>query len=222
MTRWWPAALLLLLLAACAPRKEGTPQAPAGARPASEAGAVVQPKKEITLSQQPAAARAAPVPVPVEQTLPALPSPALLPEDFDLGLLADRIGGSRDERQAAAAAERFLDGLATGKVPAEDLLPERREELSASLSYYLDQGFRPVSHRLGTLALETEGGGERGAWFKVRLNGNPGSSSGELYLRLREGRWYVSDVQVGLALLGQPAARREGKFIPSEYSGRLE
>ena len=221
MTRWWPAALLLLL-AACTPRKEGAPQAPGGARPAPEAGAVVQPKKEITLSQKPVTARAAPVPVPLEQTLPALPSPTLLPEDFDLGPLADRIGGSREERQAVAAAERFLDGLATGKVPAEDLLPERREELSASLSYYLDQGLRPVSHRLGALTLQTEDGGERGAWFKVRLTGNPGSSSGELYLKLREGRWYVSDVQVGLALLSQPAARREGKFVPSEYGGRME
>ena len=222
MTRWWPAALLLLALAACAPRKEGASQAAAGARPAPEAGAAVQPKKEITLSQKPATARAAPVPVPLEQTLPALPSPARLPEDFDLGPLADRIGGSREERQAVAAAERFLDVLATGKVPAEDLLPELREELSASLTYYLDQGFRPASHRLGALTLETEGGGDRSAWFKVRLTGNPGSSSGELYLKLREGRWYVSDVQVGLALLGQPAAPREGKFIPSEYGGRLE
>jgi hypothetical protein len=182
----------------------------------------VQPKKEITLSQKPATSRAAPVPVPLEQTLPALHSPTLLPQDFDLGPLADRIGGSREERQAAAAAERFLDALATGKVPAEDLLPERREELSASLSYYLDQGLRPVSHRLGALTLQTEGGGERGAWFKVRLTGNPGSSSGELYLKLREGRWYVSDVQAGLALLGKPATRREGKFFPSEYGGRME
>jgi hypothetical protein len=214
MRRWWPAALLALLLLDCAPRKERAPEVPAGG--------AVQPKKEITLSQQPAAARAAPIPVPVEQTLPALPSPALLPEDFDLGPLADRLGGSREERQAAAAAERFLDGLATGKVPAEDLLPELRAELSASLGYYLDQGLRPVSHRLGALTLETETGGERAAWFKVRLNGDPGSSSGELYLRLREGRWYVSDVQLGLALLGQPAARREGKFIPSQYGGRPE
>jgi len=214
VTRWWPAALLLLALAACAPRKEGTP-------PASP-GAAVQPKKEITLSQKPAAPRAAPVAVPLEQTLPALPSPALLPEDFDLGPLADRIGGSRDERQAVAAAERFLDALETGKVAAEDLLPERREELSTSLSYYLDKGLHPLSHRLGALTLETEGGGERSAWFKVLLTGDPGSSSGELYLRLREGRWYVSDLQAGLALLGQPSKRREGKFIPSEYSGRLE
>jgi hypothetical protein len=220
---WWLAALPLFLLPACAPRKDQATGGPAGARPATGAAATVQPKKEITLSQRPAPARAVPVPVPTEQTLPALPSPPRLPKDFDLGPMADRMGASRDERQAAAAAERFLDGLASGKVPADELAPELRAELTASLAYYLDQGLRPVWHRLGSLTLENGADGGRAAWVKVRLRGNPGSSSGELYLILREGRWYVSDVQLGLVLLGQPeAAREEEKFIPSGYRGRLD
>jgi hypothetical protein len=221
---WWLAALPMFLLPACAPRKDQAPGGPAGSRPAPGAAATLQPKKEISLNpQQPAPARAAPLPVTTEQILPALPSPPLLPKDFDLGPLADRIGASRDERQAAAAAERFLDGLASGKVPADELAPELREELSASLAYYLDQGLRPVWHRLGTLTLENGAEGGRAAVVKVRLRGNPGSSSGELYLSLREGRWYVSDVQLGLVLLGQPeAARKEEKFIPSGYRGRLD
>jgi hypothetical protein len=172
--------------------------------------------------QPPAAARAAAPPISLEQTLPALPYPSLLPEDFDLGPLADRIGASRDERQAAAAADRFLTGLASGKVPADELASDRREELTDSLAYYLDQGLRPVWHRLGSLTLENGEKGERSARIRVRVRGNPGSSSGELYLSRLEGRWYVTDVQIGLVLLSQPAARREGKFIPSGYRGRLD
>lgn len=220
MRLWWLAALPIILLPACAPRKERAPGAPAGQRPAA---AAVQPSKELTLSKQPpAAAKAAPPSVPLEQSLPALPSAPLLPEDFELGPLADRIGGSRDERQAAAAADRFLAGLASGKVPAEDLAADRREELIASLAYYLEQGLRPVWHRLGSLTLENGEKGERSAEIKVRLRGDPGASSGELYLSHLEGRWYVTDVQIGLALLSQPAARREEKFVPWGYRERLE
>ena len=218
MRLWWLAALPVILLPACAPRKG--PGARAGERPAT---AAVQPSKELTLSKQaPAAARATAPAIPLEQTLPALPFPSLLPEDFELGPLADRIGSGRDERQAAATADRFLTGLATGKVPADDLAPERREELTASLTYYLDQNLRPVWHRLGPLTMETGVAGEHSAWIKVRLRGEPGSCSGELYLSRLEGRWYISDVQIGLAFLGEPAARREEKFIPLGYSGRLD
>jgi hypothetical protein len=217
---WWLAAFPIILLPACAPRKEQAPGAPAGQRPAA---AAVQPSKELTLRKQPPApARPSAPPIPLDQTLPALPYPSLLPEDFDLGPLADRIGGSRDERQAAEAADRFLTGLASGKVPSDDLASDRRDELTASLAYYLDQGLRPVRHRLGSLTLENDEKGERSAQIKVLLRGDPGSTSGELYLSRLEGRWYITDVQIGLALLNQPAARREGKFLPSGYNERLE
>jgi hypothetical protein len=140
---------------------------------------------------------------------PAIP---LLPEDFDIGPLADRLGGSRAERLARAAAARFLSGLAGGKVPGAEILPERREELARSLQYYLDRKLLPSRYRLGPF-VELEDGGLR---CRVRLFGDPGSGSGELYLSSAEGKWYVADAQVGLAALGVAAPRRAEKYVPSE------
>jgi len=147
-----------------------------------------------------------------EQVILAQPAARLLPEDFDIGPLGDRVGGSRTERMARAVAVRFLAGLAGGKVPDVELLPERREELSRSLQHYLDRQLLPSRYRLGPL-IELEDGSLR---CRVRLFGNPGSGSGELYLSIADGRWYVADLQAGLAVLGVAAPRRTGKYVPTE------
>ena len=151
-------------------------------------------------------------PVSPEQALLALPSPRLTPEDFEIGPLADQLAGSRAERLARAAALRFLAGLAAGKVPDAELAPDRREELAGSLQYYLDRKLVPSRSRLGPF-VELEGGGLRS---RVRLFGEPGTVSGELYLGQKDGQWYVSDAQVALASLGVQYARRQEKYVPTE------
>jgi hypothetical protein len=156
----------------------------------------------------------------------AQPASRRLPEDFDIGPLADRVGGSRTERLALAAAIRFLTGLAGGKVPGEEILPERREELSRSLQYYLDRQLGPSRYRLGPL-IELEdgslrcrmrlfGGGTAGSAPSSVPGSAAGSGSGELYLSIADGRWYVADLQAGLAALGVAAPRRTGKYVPTE------
>ena len=148
----------------------------------------------------------------------AQPAARLVPEDFDIGPLADWLGGSKAERLARATAARFLAGLAGGKVPDTEILPERREELARSLRYYLDRRLVPSRYRLGPF-VELEDGSLR---CRVRLFGSgdagssPGSSSGELYLSKAEGTWYVADAQVGLAALGTAAPPRREKYVPSE------
>ncbi len=148
----------------------------------------------------------------------AQPAAALLPEDFQIGPLADWLSGSRAERLARGAAARFLSGLAAGKVAGGEILPERREELARSLQYYLDRRLLPARFRLGPF-LELEDGSLR---CRVRLFGGgdasaaPGSASGELYLSSAEQTWYVSDAQVGLVSLGTAAPPRREKFVPSE------
>jgi hypothetical protein len=155
----------------------------------------------------------------------AQPAAPLLPEDFVIGPLADSLGGSRAERLARSTATRFLSGLASGKAPAAEILPERREELARSLQYYLDQGLLPAGYRLGPF-LELEDGSLR---CRVRLfgggnagsapgssSGSAGSTSGELYLSKQGESWYVSDAQVGLLSLGAAPPPRREKFVPSE------
>ena len=105
---------------------------------------------------------------------------------------------------------------------AELLVPELREEIAGSLAFYLEQGLRPISHRLGAMSLQENETNGRTAWMKVRLFGDIGVSQGDLYLSQREGKWYVSDLQVNFPLLDRPYERNQEKFIPSEYSWRLE
>jgi len=205
--QWWLAACLPLLVTACSPRR------PSGPAPAGGGQREAQPKKEITSTPARAAARVPGLPpVSPEQALLALPSPRLTPEDFEIGPLADQLAGSRAERLARAAALRFLAGLAAGKVPDAELAPDRREELAGSLQYYLDRKLVPSRSRLGPF-VELEGGGLRS---RVRLFGEPGTVSGELYLGQKDGQWYVSDAQVALAALGVQYARRQEKYVPTE------
>jgi hypothetical protein len=205
--QWWLAACLPLLVTACAPRRAPAPaQAGAGQRQA-------QPKKEIT-STPPASPARIPAlpPVSTEQALLALSSPRLVPEDFEIGPLADLLAGSRAQRLAAAAGLRFLASLASGKVADGELAPDRREELTHSLQHYLDRKLTPSRSRLGPL-VEVEGGVLRA---RVHLFGEPGEALGELYFSQEGGQWYVSDVQIGLASLGVPHPRSSEKFIPTE------
>ncbi len=142
----------------------------------------------------------------------AQPSPALLPEDFEIGPLGDGLAGSRAERLARSAATRFLSGLTAGKVPAGEILPERREELARSLQYYLDRKLLPLRYRLGPF-IELEDGSLR---CRLRLFGDPGAVTGELYLSKAEDAWYVADAQVGLVSLGTASPPRTEKFVPTE------
>jgi hypothetical protein len=60
------------------------------------------------------------------------------------------------------------------------------------------------------------------AWMNIRLFGSPGVAEGELYLTESEGKWYVSDIQVGFPFLGEAYERDTEKFIPSVYGWRLQ
>ena len=124
----------------------------------------------------------------------------------------------------------FLDGLAAGRLEEEVLLPEDRQELARSLQYHLDLGLRPKRFRLGTVyfdhpASESSAGTQpaaEAAWLNIRLFGAPGVAEGELYLAASGGRWYVSDIQTGFALLAEPYVGRTEKYIPSAYGWRLQ
>jgi len=113
----------------------------------------------------------------------------------------------------------FLDGLAAGRLEEEVLLPEDRQELARSLEYYLDLGLRPKRFRLGTVYFDRPA---EAAWLNIRLFGAPGVAEGELYLAASGGRWYVSDIQTGFALLAEPYVGRTEKYIPSAYGWRLQ
>lgn len=237
--KWWNPLLLILLLgaASCArddkPRDQPTPKpAPAPEQAAdSDTGEVVS-KREITLTQapQPEQPQLAAVQQSEQQTLLALESVQVLPEDFKIGPLADLVGIDRSTLEMVSVSTRFLDGLEEGRVERESVHAEVREELTTSIRYYLQRDLVPVNYRIGAITTESYGEGEQGssllekrtAWMNLRLFGSPGVTEGELYLERSAGRWFVSDLQIDFEGMGREYLREEEQYYPSTYGWGIQ
>jgi hypothetical protein len=233
------ALLLILILSAvgCArdkePEDQPSPEAAPAPVEAEESGAgEIMSKREITLTetlppQQPQASSA---PQSEQQKLLTLESSPVLPEDFEIGALADLVGIDRSTQELISVSTRFLDALQEGVVAEETLLAGVREELAISLRYYLDQELVPVTYRIGAITAESAAGGEdrqspieqRTAWMNLRLFGSPGVSAGELYLERSAGRWYISDLQVDFQRMAQQYVREEEVYYPSTYGWGIQ
>lgn len=230
----WVALLLLTLLLAGACARRGRAEDGAGARDGgagrASPGGEVLPTREITLRRQgdpaaPATPPDAKGPAasggPAARLLP-LRGPAVIPEDFRVGPLEDRLSPAATEQKILKASESFLEALASGRFEAETVLPENREELRRSLGYYIAEGLVPTGYRLGAIFFEEGPALPGSAWMNLRLYGSPGIAEGEMYLAASEGRWYIADIQADFQLLGQPYAQETKKFVPSVYGWRLQ
>jgi hypothetical protein len=195
-----------------------------------DAGDVVS-KREITLTEAaPLAQPEAPtVRQSEQQRLLALESVPVLPEDFEIGPLAELVSVDRSTLEMISVATRFLNGLVEGSVAEESLHAEIRQELTTSIRYYLERGLIPLTYRIGAITTESYGEEEtaslleqRNARMNLRLFGSPGVSSGELYLERSGGRWYVSDLQVDFEQLGVEYARAQERYYPSTYGWGIQ
>lgn len=233
MWKWVALLLLTLLLAgACARRgraEDGAEARDGGAGRASSGGEVL-PTREITLQRENApGARAAsagakeppPPGGPAARLLP-LRGPAVLPEDFRVGPLEDRLSPGGTEQQILKASESFLEALASGRFEQEAVLPESREELGRSLGYYIEEGLVPTGYRLGRIFFEEAPAPPESAWMNLRLYGSAGIAEGEMYLAASGGRWYVADIQAAFTQLREPYAQETERFVPSVYGWRLQ
>lgn len=228
--------ILPLCAASCArsgradqkPEERASPSERPAAR--SEAGEVVS-KREITLN--PAAASEQSRPEAVRQSeqevLLTLESTGILPEDFEIGPLADLVGADRSTQEMISVTTRFLNALEEGEVSAETLEKNVREELTQSIGYYLQQGLIPATYRIGAITTESAGNGKSPspflgdtAWMDVRLFGSPGVCDGQLYLERSGGRWYVSDLQINFEIMSQEYFREQEKYYPSSYGWGIQ
>jgi hypothetical protein len=234
--KWWTAGLLLILLLSCA-RNDKT-ESSSTANPnlstqpvvESESGEVVS-KREITLSQSAPAEQgaAATVRQTEQQLLLTLDSPPVLPEDFQIGPLADLVGIDRSTQEMVSVTTRFLDALEQGTVRNESLQGNVREELANSILYYLERGLVPVNYRIGAITQETPADEQnpaasipRNAWMNIRLFGSPGVGEGELYLEKSAGRWYVSDLQIDFESMSREYQREQEKYYPTTYGWGIQ
>ena len=233
------ALLLILILSAvgCARDKEPEDQllpetAPAPVEAQDSGTGEIVSKREITLTETapPQQPQASPAPQSEQQKLLILESYPVLPEDFEIGALADLVGVDRSTQEVISVSKRFLDALQEGTVAEETLLAGVREELATSLRYYLDQELIPATYRIGAITAESDAGGEDGtslfeqrtAWMNLRLFGSPGVSAGELYLERSAGRWYIADLQVDFQRMAQQYVREEEVYYPSTYGWGIQ
>ncbi len=237
MSKVWPVPLTAALLAAvlliggCEPGRPGRPGSPGGATggaPAAQEPAVSpgtppaqgeRPRQSITLEKvDPAAADRPPVRAVSEQT-PLLSldrDGRLMPEDFRIGALQDTLQGGR-ELAIDRVVERFLGELAKARIDSGSLDPSLRDELVRSLTWYVSGGFVPDRFRIGRISREE--GAE--ACAHVRLFRGENSAEGDVYLSASDGTWYITDVQVGLDMLGETPEPSGDRFVPPEPGSRL-
>ncbi|RKX75864.1 MAG: hypothetical protein DRP87_13555 [Spirochaetes bacterium] len=135
----------------------------------------------------------------------------IFPEDFKIGPLQDRFTASAEERAILKVLESFLESLLSGEVHEESISPEWRGAIARSLKYYLERGQIPKSYRIGEINTA-----DSIIRINVRLFGEVGRSSGEVYFEKDGKKWYISDVTLNLALLDKEY-RQEEDFEPEVY-----
>ncbi len=188
----------------------------------------IKPKREITLTKEETkAGETAGVQKTeeIKDLLLLITERRTLPEDFKIGRLQDILEGSRDQKGIISAAQKFLEALAKGKIEEDSLLQSKRERISHSLSYFIEQKILLKSYRLGHVSLQEEetsdgSGIGNSASMNIRLFGEVGVSEGELYFSRHDMKWYIEDILISLELLSQSYSRQEEKFIPSPYNWR--
>lgn len=229
----WIAVLVILLLAmpSCSKKQireeapeEPTPT-PSATQEIAQKGREVKPKSEITLKKEArkiTESTDAQKPDASPNFLALRSGKRTLPDDFKIGALQDILEGSRNQLEITSVAQKFLKALCSGKIEEQSLLPTKRKELSRFLSYYIEQDMIPRRFRIGRLTIQDETDLNNEVWMNVRLFGMIGVAEGELYLYKNEGKWYISDIQIGFELLNRTYTREDEKFMPSYSGWKLE
>lgn len=140
----------------------------------------------------------------------------ILPSDFDIGALQPAMPAGTERGAVLRTIRLFFDDLANGKVDAELLAPEWRDNLVRLLSAPKREGNLPQMVRIGILNIEQDS-----ANAAIRMEKGTGSAAGQIYLERSEGTWYISDIQVDLSTLGSPTVRSE-PFDPAEWKAMIK
>lgn len=141
------------------------------------------------------------------------PATRLVPEDFEIGPLADARAAGGDEKAALAAAAALLSSVAAGAPQAGQVTEDSRDAVLDLLSPVGAPGQGPLAFRLGRPVTLPDGE----ISVNLRLLRGEGTAEGEMYMRRQDGRWLVADVQVNPAALAVARGKPEERFFPSPY-----
>ena len=129
--------------------------------------------------------------------LPLFSSPFHSPEDFRIGKLHSRLADDGTRQNVYITIKNFLNGLSKSSLLYEMILKENVLIITASLRYYLDEKAVPDHFRIGSVKLDSP----TEARASVRLFKKNSYTSGEIYLKYKEGGWFISDLQADLLKL---------------------
>ena len=132
------------------------------------------------------------------------------PNDYSIGPLQDLLDAAEREHAVTGTLVTFLRALAEGAIEVEAVAPDRLRSLRRSLEYHLTAEALPHAARVGRITLA----GQQ-AHVAIRLFGDPGRVTGEIYLEAGAEGWRIVDVQLDLARLALPYTPREKEFAPS-------
>ena len=121
------------------------------------------------------------------------PVPAVIPEDEQMGLLADFRNASAAWAGALAVCEELFAGLEEGEVREELLLDAAALPIIIDLESALDGGVLQASRRYGLPVLS----GSRVS-VPVRLGGDGSREYGQLYLQWGDGAWALEQWALNL------------------------
>lgn len=116
-----------------------------------------------------------------------------LPEDEDMGLLADRRSPDPSWSGALTICDLVISAINRGDVPANQMHPAVRVLLSLEFENALKDGGRELEPRYGLPIRE----GDR-VTVPVRLSGGEATGTGFIYLSRWENLWYIDQWAVDL------------------------
>jgi hypothetical protein len=145
----------------------------------------------------------------------ARPGEGYLPEEFEIGPLADRYSTDADRRAVYRTAQNFFTKLGDGELPSESIHPSSRTSIRRTLDLAFSEGYLPRRAVLGRIIIS-----EGSARLNVSLYGDPGRTAGEVTVATEGNEWYISDIQVDLSKLDVEPNEDE-RFEPVSYDWQI-
>ena len=128
-----------------------------------------------------------------ELLLVQLDTPYIETEDTVIGILQDRFSTEPEEKKVFERINAFLSAYKMSNVDKVSLDPQWAPIITQTLLYHINNGNIPGEYRIGKADID-DGSGRA----NIRLIGDRGRASGEIYLSRIESDWYVSDLQIDL------------------------
>jgi len=123
------------------------------------------------------------------------PGRSRLPEDVEMGLLADRRNPDPLWASAIEVCDRAFASIGEGRIPLDELSPYVRVPLSLDFSRVLSRGGKDITPRYALPQRDGEN-----LSIQVRLISGEIESTGYIYLARVDGEWFIDQWMLDLSI----------------------